>query len=92
MQSVHSYNLGLSVQSLCLDPARHPCSVIIVTETPWAYVRDPVTQINVHARRQAEFAVLLVTTTTLNVSTMTRVAIRLLYVIYIRETMHRTKY
>ena len=55
--------------------------------------RNPVTRINVHARRQAEFAVLLVTTTTtLNVPTTTGVTIRLLYVICIGETMHTTKY
>ncbi len=36
--------------------------------TSLATSRDPVTQINVHARRQAEFACLLVTTTTLNVN------------------------
>ncbi len=34
-------NLGLSVHSLCLDPASHPCSVIIVMEAPWAYVKFP---------------------------------------------------
>ena len=56
-----------------------------------ATARDPVTRINVHARRQAEFAALLVTATTLNVSTTTGV-IRLLFVICIGETMHRTKY
>ena len=37
-----------------------------------ATARDPVTQIDVHARWQAEFACLLVTSTTLNVSTTTQ--------------------
>ena len=69
MQSLHGYdstsvedisrpNLGLTVHSLYLDPARHPCSVIFVTEAPWAYIRGgypqffhPIKLFAVHERK-----------------------------------------